>query len=121
MEVPLRIEEWLSVLKLADVYDMAKIRQKAINELVPLLSSDPALRVFLAVQYDIPGWLDPAVMELARRPEPLGMADYTVLGVDTIVKMGRVREAYSPYCTGCQTLPVGKYRSVYRSKVLITC
>lgn len=98
-------EQWISVLKLADMYNFATSRKQAVRQREPLLHDKPALRVALATRYDIKEWLLPALTTLVQREEPLGMEDYQYLGLETIIKLGGVREKYSAHCTGC---PIGK-------------
>ena len=93
--------QWISVLRLADLYNFARIRQKAIEVLELLVWDRPALMAALATRYDVDDWLYPALATLVRREEPFEMEDYLLLGPDAILALARVREKYVKCCEGC--------------------
>lgn len=115
-EFPLKLacEEWISVLKLATVWDFAAVRTMAIGKLEEDVRKDPILKIILSKQYNIEDWFLPAVNAIAQRAHALDEADLErllVLGdpisISTlIVKIGQVRESFtiplvSRATTGC--------------------
>jgi len=58
-----------------------------------LVKKSPVEKVALAFQHDIKGWLVPGLDELAKRPEPIGIKDVDLLGLDVALKVAAVRES----------------------------
>ncbi|RPD60640.1 hypothetical protein L227DRAFT_575239 [Lentinus tigrinus ALCF2SS1-6] len=54
---------------------------------------DPVERVFLAEKYAIPAWLRPAYVALCSRAHALEDAEAEVLGLQTMARLARAREA----------------------------
>jgi hypothetical protein len=65
----------MSVIKLASVWNLERVRQTAIEELDAYGATDPVLRLIVAKKFNIPRWFVPAVNQLARRKEPLNSQD----------------------------------------------
>jgi hypothetical protein len=92
--------QWLSVLKLATVWDFRAARSIAIRNLDTYASGDPILRLIISKQFRILKWFVPAIDAIARRPERLGLEDVRrleVLGdrdtvLDLVLKIAGVRE-----------------------------
>lgn len=91
----------MSALKLATMWSFETIRTTALDRLSTLLQDDPARRVVVANNYNVDGWLLPALNALAQRTEPLGVDDVVILGLDCVLRLARVREMYVPQCTNC--------------------
>lgn len=53
----------------------------------------PTLRVELARAYDIPAWLLASYVEMARMRTPLSDSEAERLGLPTVLRLGRAREA----------------------------
>ncbi|KAL4075294.1 hypothetical protein V8B97DRAFT_2022287 [Scleroderma yunnanense] len=89
--LPFSVDEWTSVLKLSTKWDFKRLRQAAVDA---LLASQigPVDRIVLARQYDIRHWLVPALNELAKRQQPLGLDEGARLGLETALKLASVRE-----------------------------
>ncbi|KAI9070241.1 hypothetical protein FKP32DRAFT_1540025, partial [Trametes sanguinea] len=83
-------EQWLSALKLADMWVFEEVRAKAIDELRRLVPQH-AERVHLARAYHIPGWVEPALRELVKQ-DALTAADLRFLGWNTAARLVEVRE-----------------------------
>ncbi|EAU90860.2 hypothetical protein CC1G_11814 [Coprinopsis cinerea okayama7 len=60
-------EEWISVLRLATVWEMGQIRDLAISKLT-LASMTPAERIRLSREYRVASWFTRGVKELADSP-----------------------------------------------------
>jgi hypothetical protein len=91
-------EEWVSVLKLATMWDFEDIRNEAINR-VALMTRDPVEKIVLARTYHVEQWLVPALNDLVRRTEPLSLEEAVKLGWDYTLKIGQVREGFRPHVT----------------------
>jgi len=86
--------EWASVLKLATMWEFTDLRLLAIRSLAPMLD-DPIEQIDLAKNCDVKEWLLPAMNKLAQREQPMGIEDTARLGVETVLKIGAVRECCS--------------------------
>jgi len=89
--LPLSVDEWTSVLKLSTKWEFRMLRLAAIDTLISL-QIGPVERIVLARQYDIRHWMAPALNELAKRPQPLGLEEGIRLGLETALKLASVRE-----------------------------
>jgi len=85
-------EALINILCLATKWEFASTRSYAI-ELLTSRSLSPVLRIELARAYDVPGWSLPSLVELARLRTPLSEADADRLGLYTVLRLGRAREA----------------------------
>lgn len=99
----LSVDQWTSVLKLATMWQFDTHRRRAIAELELLLLQDPARRVVLAFAYTIGDWILQALQDLAQRKELMTTAEVKVLGVETVLKICKVRERYAAgfVCRSC--------------------
>ncbi|KAH9927031.1 hypothetical protein B0H21DRAFT_826507 [Amylocystis lapponica] len=98
----LTTDEWISVLKLAHMWQFDAIRTAAIRALSTSLP-DPLTRIVLARDYAVAEWLVPALNALAQRAAPLAMCDIDTLGWDYALRLAAVRETFpgdTPAC-GC--------------------
>jgi len=92
-EVPL--DECLSLLKVSQTYMMHEIHWIAIEEISDRGPAVPAVeKIVLATKHSIPQWLQPAYVELCRRPEALTESEGVVLGLATTVKVLKARERF---------------------------
>ncbi|KIJ63369.1 hypothetical protein HYDPIDRAFT_65515, partial [Hydnomerulius pinastri MD-312] len=89
--LPVGLEEWSSVLKLATLWEFEGIRRAAIGAL-PKCPITPVDKLVLAREYNIKEWLLPAINELVQRPNPIGVEDVARLGLDFALKILAVRE-----------------------------
>ena len=86
--------EWIALLYISSLYDMTKIRQRAIEEIprcVPPI--DPIEKIVQAQKHNIPEWLPSAIKDLCRRRNPLEEWEAVRIGLSITVKIARVREA----------------------------
>lgn len=84
------------------MWEFGEIRKQAIAELAKFVR-DPVSRIVLARTYDIPGWMEPALMSLAQQ-DFLSATDLEALGWTTAAKLFQVRESivWSGSCAcGC--------------------
>jgi hypothetical protein len=78
------------------MWNFARAQQDAVEALHRMVHA-PEERIRLARDFDIPGWLAPALKELIIRPEPMGPSDVNLLGVDWVLKVAALREQYGPH------------------------
>jgi hypothetical protein len=89
------VPQWVAVLKLATMWEFGKYRKLAITRLSSKTEGPEAVeRVVLSLKYHVKQWLIPAVHELARRDQPMDLADYAILGAETTLKICKIRERY---------------------------
>ncbi|KAI5988161.1 hypothetical protein EDD15DRAFT_2289964 [Pisolithus albus] len=87
-------DAWISVLKLSLMWEMEGLRTLALRHLrYPTGWKSAAEKLALALKYEIRDWIVPGVNELARRPEPMGVEDVQILGLETTLKVAAVRES----------------------------
>ncbi|KAJ7593789.1 hypothetical protein C8J56DRAFT_1160560 [Mycena floridula] len=88
-------DEWISVLKLADKFQLLKTRELAIRRLTqsgPVgLSSSEMIRY--ERQFSIGGWLMTGYCDLICKPEPLSLEDGSWVGWETLARICIQREA----------------------------
>jgi hypothetical protein len=84
-------DEWISVLHLAHRWDFATMRSLAIDHLTRLAT--PVDRVVLGHMYDVRHWLLPAYQEICEYEAWLSDEEGRRLGINDVLKIGRVRHA----------------------------
>ncbi|KAI0927742.1 hypothetical protein AcW1_005181 [Taiwanofungus camphoratus] len=89
----LSVDQWKSVLNLADMWQFDEVRAAAISALAGSLK-DPVQRIALAQRYGITSWLLPSLNQLAQRGEPLGLRDAEQIGIDFALRVASVRECF---------------------------
>lgn len=93
-ELDLNLEQWTSVLKLADMWDMDNVRELSISKMTPLLESKPAHQIALARRFHVDEWLLPAFKRLVYRQDPMDELDTDELGPRSALKVAAIREAF---------------------------
>ncbi|KAM6502891.1 hypothetical protein JOM56_002868 [Amanita muscaria] len=70
------LDEWKSVLKLANLYEMTDVKDFAVDCMTPLLDiGSPPVQIHLAQAHDVPKWLQPAKARLVDRSNPINEND----------------------------------------------
>jgi hypothetical protein len=90
----LSLNEWTAILSISSRYDMDRIRQRAIRQIIshrPRI--DPVEKIVLAEKHDIAGWLPSAYASLCQRVNPLEEWEAEKLGLRITVRLARAREA----------------------------
>ncbi|KAF5391754.1 hypothetical protein D9757_001731 [Collybiopsis confluens] len=95
----LSFSEWTSVLKLADMWCMEKVKSHAISTMDGLPDIDPVDKVVTARQFDIRSWLTPSFNEILRRPQSFSESDLERLGAPTFFLLLQFRDRVQPYDT----------------------
>ncbi|KAI6009572.1 hypothetical protein F5J12DRAFT_824261 [Pisolithus orientalis] len=111
-DLPQSIEQWTSVLKLSTAWSFETLHQVSINALME--SGIGAVdRAVLSQQYDIKGWLLPALNEWAKRPEPITLEEVNRVGIDIAIRLASVRERVTvkASCSCCR--PTRKPKNEY--------
>jgi len=85
------LDEWISILKLATLWDMPRIRERAIRHMVPIMT-DPVRKIEIAREYDIDDWMLPALNQLVQRDQALTMEEGERLGMEYTLKLASIRE-----------------------------
>ncbi|VDC03807.1 unnamed protein product [Peniophora sp. CBMAI 1063] len=83
--------EWESVLRLATRWAFDSIRTLALDKLEPLAS--PLQKLVLARAFDVPCWIQPAIVSLCMRKEALSLAEGSLLSMSDVIVIAAAREA----------------------------
>lgn len=102
----LRVEEWQSVLKLTSLYEMTQVKKFAIEKMIPLLITLPALQIHLAKTCDIREWLAPSLLRFTHRIKPLDEEDVGLVGLSNSLKICALRES-GKRCDWCGSHGIG--------------
>ncbi|KAJ7772024.1 hypothetical protein DFH07DRAFT_937719 [Mycena maculata] len=86
--------EWMSVLKLANLWHFLEIRELAIKQLDAHAANslDCVERILLGKQYDVSAWLRSGYQDLARRKTPISMDEAKQLGWEVTLQIFHLRE-----------------------------
>ncbi|KAF8143665.1 hypothetical protein K438DRAFT_1425650, partial [Mycena galopus ATCC 62051] len=79
------VEEWISVLRLADELDVQDIRRLA-------LCAGPVDKIALGHQYKITEWLGPAYLALVMRKQSITTEKGAKLGVEALVQIRALKD-----------------------------
>ncbi|KAJ3881061.1 hypothetical protein F5051DRAFT_136174 [Lentinula edodes] len=90
-EEVLSFKQWISVLKLADLWCMDAVRAHAIKKMSDM-DADPVEKVVVARQYKVHDWLVPAFNAIISRSQTLSEVDVERLGVSTILRLVAIRD-----------------------------
>ncbi|EAU91909.2 hypothetical protein CC1G_04676 [Coprinopsis cinerea okayama7 len=117
VKTSLGVDEWEGVIKLTDMWGMARMKEHAARELAALLSEDPISRVVFGRRYKLKDWLIPAYNELIWREKPLDLRDLKMLGPGTTLQICALRERICPKdCVHCgSSLTKGRRQDLLRS------
>jgi hypothetical protein len=109
----LSLGEWIFILSVSSRYDMDKIRQRAIRQIIshhPRI--DPIEKIMLAEKHNIPDWLPSAYASLCQRANPLEEWEAEKLGMGVMVKLARAREAVRELSTRPRSSAFNSWGSV---------
>ena len=81
-------EEWSAILDLSTRWGFASIRDLAIRCIRP----DPLQKLVLARKNDIDMWIQPALLELCLRPQPLSLEEARLMDFEDVILVGSVRQ-----------------------------
>jgi hypothetical protein len=87
-------DEWISVLKLANLWDFIEVRNLAIEQLTLYAGSlDCIERILFAREFDVSAWLRSGYVELARRKAIISREEGGRIGWDVALQISRLRTA----------------------------
>ena len=88
------LESWFSLLSFSTRFVCDRIRARSVRELEAVKSQmGPVELAVLAARHDISQWLSEAHSELCQRKDPLSEEEGERLGLPTVIKLMRAREA----------------------------
>ena len=82
-------EEWSSILDLSTRWGFTSIRDLALRCVEP---PNPLQRLILARKYTIERWINPALLGLCERQEPLSLDEARLMDFEDVVLVGSVRQ-----------------------------
>ncbi|KZP25189.1 hypothetical protein FIBSPDRAFT_783642 [Athelia psychrophila] len=89
------VEDWSSILHLADKWSFESIRALAITQLAPIAS--PIDKIVLGRRYDVNEWLPDAYGSVCVQPAALTQDEGRRLGVDDVIRINAfARSSVSP-------------------------
>ncbi|KAF8199894.1 hypothetical protein K438DRAFT_1822746 [Mycena galopus ATCC 62051] len=87
-------DEWISVLKLANLWDFIDVRDLAIQQLALYSRSlDCVERIVFAREHDVSSWLESGYTELVRRKTIISPEEAKKIGWDVALQICKLREA----------------------------
>ncbi|KAF9053518.1 hypothetical protein BDP27DRAFT_650703 [Rhodocollybia butyracea] len=92
----LSFNEWVSVLKLADLWCMDAVKKHAMSTMCGLPDVDPVEKIVVARRYGIRSWLSPAFNAILRCDESLSERHLERLGAPTFFCLIRLRDRLEP-------------------------
>ena len=111
----LTVEEWLSVLKLSDLWELPELRTKAIDAVESHNQDlDTVDMILLAKKYCVSKWLIRGYEELARRTDVITPEESVRLGVYTSCRLAEVRDKSWKYVCHYGRLSNSYYARDYR-------
>lgn len=106
------IQQWISILRLATVWDMQSIRMAAM-EILSHSVRDPMTKIALGKRYNHIPWLREGFTFLCVRPEPLSVVEASQLTKEDIIACAAARENIRGL-KGISFPTEGSYSSLYR-------
>ncbi|KAK0459181.1 uncharacterized protein EV420DRAFT_1642170 [Desarmillaria tabescens] len=88
---PLKQNEWFSVLRLANMWGMARIRKSALRKLTKSMPLDAVERVVYGRELAVAEWAISGLRDLVARQTAISKEESTRLGVDTIFKLSNIQ------------------------------
>lgn len=87
-------DEWAAILHLAAKWKFETIKVLAIERLSAI--APPIDKITLGKQYGIVEWLADAYKAICKRPDPLTIEEGTRLGLEDVIRISAMRQAYNP-------------------------
>ena len=111
----LTVEEWLSVLKLSDLWELPELRTKAIDAVESHIHNLGTVdMILLAKKYCVSKWLMRGYEALARRTDVITPDESVRLGVYTSCRLAEVRDKSWKYVCHYGRLSNSYYARDYR-------
>ena len=91
-------EQWMSILKLASLWDMKEIRNRAIKRLSATIFPSPIAQIQAGRNYSYPPWVRVGFLTLVTRDaSPLSESEGTELGMRDALRCAATREKIITY------------------------
>jgi len=105
-DLRLEKEEWISVLKLSTIWNMAKIRNYAIHRMSTDVALSPVEKILLARAHKVAAWLDEGINSLTSGDFKPQLESLTTLGWETAARILWIRDNYNSnhFLTASNTL-----------------
>ncbi|KZP25146.1 hypothetical protein FIBSPDRAFT_687255, partial [Athelia psychrophila] len=84
------VDEWSSILHLADKWSFESVRALAITQLAPIAS--PIDKIVLGRRYGVNEWLSGAYGAVCVQPAALTLDEGRRLGVDDVIRIYAIRQ-----------------------------
>ncbi|OCH94658.1 hypothetical protein OBBRIDRAFT_103898 [Obba rivulosa] len=92
--------QWTALLSIFSRFMFDKIRVMSTNALEALSPPlNPVDRIILSMQFDIPHWLKPALVDLCMRQQPLSDVEGRRVGLKASLQISRARERFKTAST----------------------
>ena len=86
-------QEWLSILRLASLWEMTEVRTQAIRRLDKLDSfPSPIAKLFCGKEFKYDPWVRAGIQTLVSRTEPLSEEEGNELGMKDTIRCAAARE-----------------------------
>lgn len=106
---PLKQNEWFSVLRLANMWGMARIRMSALRNITKTAPLDAVERVVYGRELTVAEWAISGLRDLVARQTAISRKESTQLGMDTMFKLWNIlhetgiSSRSSVPCKGCNS------------------
>jgi len=97
-------KDWMAALRLSTMWEFEDIRKLAIRELTKTNGNNAVEKVLLGKEFRVPEWLMAGYNDLVDRPETISAEETTRLGLETTVRLLRLRDSQGrrqEYCSRC--------------------
>lgn len=101
----LSYDQWISVLKLATMWQFEEARTLAIDTLTTMVV-DPITRIEHARAYDVHHWYWTALYELGNGENSLRLQDAERLGVELSLKLAELQGMFKGYKKCSRQIPI---------------
>ncbi|KZV74168.1 hypothetical protein PENSPDRAFT_749475 [Peniophora sp. CONT] len=114
IESELSMDEWMSVLKLAKLWDLTDMRDRAVSQTERLLANQsPLEKILLGRKYDVIKWLKDGYQAIAKRPTGLTKEEKESLDLATRCGLLELRDRSWTWASSSYSSSPGSYRSQY--------
>jgi hypothetical protein len=119
--LPTSIEEWASLLRVADMWQIDQLRARVIDDLSTMFDVETAvLQLQLARRYQVDKWLRPALRHLVLRMAPLTSSEFGEIGVELGSRISALREMHLRSHLDYSSLPMISSTGIKVTEVAIS-
>ncbi|KAF5355561.1 hypothetical protein D9758_006326 [Tetrapyrgos nigripes] len=97
-------DEWLSILRLSNLWRFSRLRSLAIEELTKQQQMDAVEQILLGKEFAVSQWIRAGYKGVIMRKEPLSMDEVKLLDYEPAIRVFRARESVNQRMQGsnCQ-------------------